>query len=169
MGVVILSGDRHEFAATAFPPPPPPSVPAEKNILGLKLKVPKKSWPQSATVHEFSASPLNMFYLPVRTYRESTTATKSSMTGGTTADDEQEYYISDVCIKYIPDGNHKFGAVSISNERGVGEQSVLKYRLFVDGHESWGYLLTVGGASDGRTGAAGIGGGLGRVKDAIWG
>jgi alkaline phosphatase D len=166
MGVVILSGDRHEFAATAFPPPPPPSSPAEKNILGLKLQVPKKSWPQSATVHEFSASPLNMFYLPVRTYRESTTATKSSMTAGT---NDEDYYISDVCIKYIPDGNYKFGAVSISNERGVGEQSVLKYRLFVDGKETWGYLLTVGGVTDVRSGAAGLGGGLGRVKDAIWG
>ncbi|KAL8936740.1 MAG: hypothetical protein Q9216_004781, partial [Gyalolechia sp. 2 TL-2023] len=39
-GVVILSGDRHEFAATAFPPPE-----------GSK-------WPVSATVHEFSTSPL---------------------------------------------------------------------------------------------------------------
>ncbi|KAL8743639.1 MAG: hypothetical protein Q9190_004036, partial [Brigantiaea leucoxantha] len=51
-GVVILSGDRHEFAATAFPPPE-----------GSK-------WPVSATVHEFSTSPLSMFYLPVRTYEE---------------------------------------------------------------------------------------------------
>lgn len=45
-GVVVLSGDRHEFAATAFPPPD-----------GSK-------WPVSATVHEFSTSPLSMFYLP---------------------------------------------------------------------------------------------------------
>ncbi|KAL8826217.1 MAG: hypothetical protein Q9170_007482, partial [Blastenia crenularia] len=51
-GVVVLSGDRHEFAATAFPPPE-----------GSK-------WPVSATVHEFSTSPLSMFYLPTRTYEE---------------------------------------------------------------------------------------------------
>jgi alkaline phosphatase D len=50
VGVVVLSGDRHEFGATAFPPPP-----------GAR-------WPLSATVHEFSASPLSMFYLPTRTY-----------------------------------------------------------------------------------------------------
>lgn len=50
VGVVVLSGDRHEFAATAFPPP----------LNG--------AWPQTATVHEFSTSPLSMFYLPVRTY-----------------------------------------------------------------------------------------------------
>ena len=52
VGVVILSGDRHEFAATAFPPPK-----GEK-------------WPLSATVHEFSTSPLSMFYLPTRTYKQ---------------------------------------------------------------------------------------------------
>jgi alkaline phosphatase D len=52
VGVVVLSGDRHEFAATAFPPP-----------AGGK-------WPLSATVHEFSTSPLSQFYLPVRTYKQ---------------------------------------------------------------------------------------------------
>ena len=92
IGVVILSGDRHEFAATSFPPP-----------TGSK-------WPISATVHEFSTSPLSMFYLPFRTYKE--------------VDDE------DVCIKYLPDGNSKFGAVEITNPP-LGEQSLLNYRLFV--------------------------------------
>ena len=52
VGVIVLSGDRHEFAATSFPPP-----------TGGR-------WPISATVHEFSTSPLNQFYLPVRTYRQ---------------------------------------------------------------------------------------------------
>jgi len=50
VGVVVLSGDRHEFAATAFPPPP------------------NSRWPISATVNEFSTSPLSQFYLPVHTY-----------------------------------------------------------------------------------------------------
>jgi alkaline phosphatase D len=52
VGVIVLSGDRHEFAATAFPPP-----------AGGK-------WPISSTVHEFSTSPLSQFYLPVRTYKQ---------------------------------------------------------------------------------------------------
>jgi alkaline phosphatase D len=52
VGVIVLSGDRHEFAATAFPPPP-----------GSKF-------PASATVYEFSTSPLSMFYLPIRTYKQ---------------------------------------------------------------------------------------------------
>ncbi|KAI9858840.1 MAG: hypothetical protein M1824_004005 [Vezdaea acicularis] len=62
--IVVLSGDRHEFAATAFPPPK-----------GGK-------WPRSATVHEFSTSPLSQFYLPVRTYAQM---------------DEE-----DVAIKFVP-------------------------------------------------------------------
>lgn len=52
VGVIVLSGDRHEFAATAFPPPP------------------GSVYPGSATVYEFSTSPLSMFYLPVRTYKQ---------------------------------------------------------------------------------------------------
>ncbi|KAB5575499.1 PhoD-like phosphatase-domain-containing protein [Coniochaeta sp. 2T2.1] len=51
-GVVVLSGDRHEFAATKFPPP------AESD------------WPEAASVYEFSASPLSQFYSPVPTYRQ---------------------------------------------------------------------------------------------------
>ena len=121
VGVVVLSGDRHEFAATAFPPP--------KN----------GKWPLSATVHEFSTSPLSMFYLPVRTYWE------------IEGNDEP-------CIKYIPDGNSKFGAVEITNLQG-GEQSLLKFRLFVDGLEAWDYVVT--------TPPPVVGGGRG--KDAVWG
>jgi alkaline phosphatase D len=53
-GVVVLSGDRHEFAATEFPPPE-----------GSKAKAAGR-----ASVYEFSCSPLSQFYLPVRTYRQ---------------------------------------------------------------------------------------------------
>ncbi|EMC94145.1 hypothetical protein BAUCODRAFT_150353 [Baudoinia panamericana UAMH 10762] len=157
VGVIILSGDRHEFAATAFPPPPD----GKEEIVGLgpiglgaspfamvpdatsALRTHRKRWPLSATVHEFSCSPLNMFYLPIRTYTESSTS-----------DD----YVSDVCVKYVPDGNSKFGAVSISNP-ATSEQSVLHYRLFVDGAERWSYTLTT--PPEVRGGA--------RSKDAIWG
>ena len=120
-GVVILSGDRHEFAATAFPPPK------------------DGKWPLSATVHEFSTSPLSMFYLPVRTYRE----------------EEGE---DEVCIKYLPDGNSKFGAVEVERNSG-GEQGIVRFRLFVDGAEVWSYVIASPPA---------VGGG-GRGKDAIWG
>ena len=120
-GVVILSGDRHEFAATSFPPP-----------AGGK-------WPLAATVHEFSSSPLSMFYLPVRTYVEDE------------ADEPKE-----VCIKYLPDGNSKFGIVEVEKVSG-GEQGLLRFRLVVDGEEVWAYVVSSPPA------------GKGRGKDAVWG
>jgi alkaline phosphatase D len=120
IGVVVLSGDRHEFAATSFPPPK------------------DGKWPTSATVHEFSTSPLSMFYLPFRTYKET--------------DDE------DVCIKYLPDGNSKFGAVEITTPEH-GEQSFVNYRLFIDGKEAWTHTIST---PPGRSGSH-------RAKDAVWG
>ncbi|EMD92169.1 hypothetical protein COCHEDRAFT_1098704 [Bipolaris maydis C5] len=120
IGVVVLSGDRHEFAATSFPPPK------------------DGKWPISATVHEFSTSPLSMFYLPFRTYKE--------------IDDE------DVCLKYLPDGNSKFGAVEITTPEH-GEQSFVTYRLFIDGDEAWTHVIST---PPGRAGSH-------RAKDAVWG
>lgn len=120
VGVVVLSGDRHEFAATSFPPPK------------------DSKWPISATVHEFSTSPLSMFYLPTRTYDET--------------DDE------DVCIKYLPDGNSKFGAVEITAP-DHSEQSLLNYRLFIDGKEAWTHVISTPPTRDGSK----------RAKDAVWG
>lgn len=102
VGVVILSGDRHEFGATAFPPPK------------------DDKWPESATVHEFSASPLNQFYSPIGTY--------------TQTDDE------DVELKYINVGNSKFGVITIE-KLADGEQSSLKYTVYIDGVEKWDTLI----------------------------
>ncbi|KAH9909972.1 alkaline phosphatase family protein [Xylariomycetidae sp. FL2044] len=102
VGVVILSGDRHEFGATAFPPPK------------------DSKWPVNATVHEFSASPLNQFYSPIPTYRQT--------------DDK------DVELKYINVGNSKFGVITIE-KLADGDQSSLKYRVFVDGVEAWDTIL----------------------------
>jgi len=120
VGVVVLSGDRHEFAATAFPPP-----------AGSK-------WPISSTVTEYSTSPLSQFYSPVPSYRET---------------DE-----SDVLVKYIPNGNSKFGVVSIENLE-AGDQSILRFSLYVDGKESWSSILL----------SPPTGAGKKRARDAIWG
>ncbi|KAI4732145.1 Metallo-dependent phosphatase [Aureobasidium sp. EXF-10728] len=117
VGVVVLSGDRHEFAATSFPPP------TDDKVTGLDAttgKLRTKKWPVSATVHEFSVSPLSMFYLPVRTYEQTDN--------------------DDVCVKYMPDGNSKFGALSISTPP-TSDQSELKYRLFIDGQEAWSHKI----------------------------
>ncbi|KAK1655306.1 PhoD-like phosphatase [Colletotrichum phormii] len=52
VGVVVVSGDRHEFAATKFPPPA------------------DGRWPESAAAYEFSCSPLNQFASPLPSYRQ---------------------------------------------------------------------------------------------------
>ncbi|KAG9846650.1 Metallo-dependent phosphatase, partial [Aureobasidium melanogenum] len=135
VGVVVLSGDRHEFAATSFPPP------TEDKVTGLDTaagKLKTKKWPVSATVHEFSVSPLSMFYLPVRTYEQTDN--------------------DDVCVKYMPDGNSKFGALSISTPP-TSDQSELKYRLFIDGQEAWSHKILTPPVVHGS----------GRGKDALWG
>ncbi|KAL2177876.1 PhoD-like phosphatase-domain-containing protein [Thermothelomyces heterothallicus CBS 202.75] len=103
LGVVVLSGDRHEFAATKFPPPEG-----------------DPRWPETATVWEFSASPLNQFYSPFPTYRQTDR--------------------DDVMVKYIYKGNSKFGAITIENMEG-SDQSSLKYRLFIDGEEVWNTVV----------------------------
>jgi len=50
--VVVLSGDRHEFAATKFPPPE------------------GSRWADTAAAYEFSTSPLNQFASPVPSYKQ---------------------------------------------------------------------------------------------------
>ncbi|KAF6841751.1 alkaline phosphatase family protein [Colletotrichum plurivorum] len=102
VGVVVVSGDRHEFAATKFPPP-----------AGGR-------WPETAAAHEFSCSPLNQFASPIPTYRQ--------------YDDE------DVALKYIHSGNSKFGSLTIEN-LAEGQQSSLKYSLYVDGEEAWNTMV----------------------------
>ncbi|KAF1817546.1 Metallo-dependent phosphatase [Eremomyces bilateralis CBS 781.70] len=103
-GVVVLSGDRHEFAATRFDPP-------DEN----------DRWGPNVTVTEFSTGPLSQFYLPIRTYSQQ----------------DQE----DVALAYLPDGNSKFGAVEIRQTDDI-RQSLLSYRLFIDGTETWSHNVT---------------------------
>ncbi|CAG8031505.1 unnamed protein product [Penicillium salamii] len=120
--IILLSGDRHEFGATRFPDPALnlPSNELQPNSPGLGL-------------HEFSVGPLSMFYLPIRTYRQT--------------DNE------DVTVKYAPQGNSKFGIIDIvddledvdpSAEAPVPvRSSVLTYSLYVDGAAVWKYRLSV--------------------------
>jgi alkaline phosphatase D len=44
-------------------------------------------------------------------------------------------------FRYLPDGNSKFGAVEIQTDEH-GDQSLLHYRLFVDGEETWAHTMT---------------------------
>ncbi|KAI2085784.1 hypothetical protein LOZ36_003792 [Ophidiomyces ophidiicola] len=109
--VVLLSGDRHEFAATRFPDPILASTSTPESFSG-----------PGTGIHEFCAGPLSQFYLPVRTYSQED--------------------IEDIAIKYVPDGNSKFGSISIATDKVNGEEvSRMNYSLYVDGKEVWRYSL----------------------------
>jgi alkaline phosphatase D len=120
--VILLSGDRHEFGATRFPDP----------ALNLSIKDLQPNTPGTG-LHEFSVGPLSMFYLPIRTYRQT--------------DNE------DVAVKYVPEGNSKFGLIDIADDVEDVDpdaeapvpvrSSVLTYSLYVDGEVVWRYRLSV--------------------------
>ncbi|KAI7975366.1 hypothetical protein EIK77_003747 [Talaromyces pinophilus] len=123
--IVLLSGDRHEFGATRFPDP---SYELTSNELASDTA-------DAYGIHEFSVGPLNMFYLPIRSYRQT--------------DSE------DIMVKYVPDGNVKFGQIDIDLYDGTGgvsdvllenlegPHSVLTYSLHVDGKVVWKYQLSI--------------------------
>ncbi|KAI9373770.1 PhoD-like phosphatase-domain-containing protein [Aspergillus egyptiacus] len=114
--VVLLSGDRHEFAATRFPPLPPTSMDPDSPL--------QADLEQGEDLVEFCTGPLSMFYLPVRTYYQSGP--------------------DDVPIKYLPDGNTKYGLVQIEEGVVAGvPSSVLTYTLYIDENVVWKYRLSV--------------------------
>ena len=113
--IVLLSGDRHEFAATRFPDPalnlPPEEL--QRNTAGLGL-------------HEFCVGPLNMFYLPIRVY------------GQTDTKDVAVKYAPDGNNKFgLVDIAEEIDEVDGSRS------SVMKYSLYVDGEVVWKYQLSV--------------------------
>ena len=143
--VVVLSGDRHEFAAIRFPPP---IVNLPASLSDDEMSRPETIYDRtpSSGPHEFSVGPLSMFYLPLRTFKQ--------------IDGE------DVAIKYIPDGNSKIGVVDIRNLVGKGEQkSLLRYTLWVDGGVEWEYVITSPGSSFRGEGWRGWGWGRGARED----
>lgn len=120
--IILLSGDRHEFGSTRFPEQKDPTSTSTEDDYGDHTEGSGIGGPG---IHEFCVGPLNMFYLPIRTYRQ--------------YDDE------DVAIKYAPDGNSKFGLIDIDVDDGGSSpaSSVLTYSLYVDGDVVWKYQLSV--------------------------
>ncbi|EEA24299.1 hypothetical protein TMatcc_007385 [Talaromyces marneffei ATCC 18224] len=123
--IVLLSGDRHEFGATRFPDP---SYQLTSNELASDAT-------EAYGIHEFCVGPLNMFYLPIRSYYQT--------------DSE------DIMIKYIPHGNVKFGQIDIDLYDGTGgasdvlpdnlegPHSVLTYSLHIGDKVVWKYQLSI--------------------------
>jgi alkaline phosphatase D len=60
--------------------------------------------------------------------------------------------------RYVPEGNSKFGAVTIESPE-ASDQSILKFRLFIDGKEEWSSVILSPPVLRGK----------GRGKDALWG
>lgn len=97
--VILLSGDRHEFAAIEF----------------------TSANPEQYPVWEFSTSPLSMFYIPlVRTLNlrsEVTVQRKRTRTENTENGPEVIDFVEDIplerVVKYIPKGHHKWQVTPI--------------------------------------------------------
>ena len=47
---------------------------------------------------------------------------------------------ADILCRYIPDGQSKFGAIEIQSPQH-GDQSILHYRLFINGEEVWTHTI----------------------------
>jgi len=112
--VVLLSGDRHEFAAIEYSSPD------------------KNHYP----VYEISTSPLNMFYIPfVRTLQMRSNA---SFEKTRTIINDSTFEVSHVVeeiprervIKYIPEGNHKWAAFEVNTK---DEPPTLTLEVMIDG------------------------------------
>lgn len=92
--VILLSGDRHEFAAIEF----------------------TSSDPESHPFLEFSTSPLSMFYIPfIRTLRlqsdgvaQRTRSKVTSSDNGSVVVSHMEHVPFERVIRYIPTGNSKW-------------------------------------------------------------
>lgn len=91
INAVVISGDRHEFAAT--------------NIIGEEPIIDSSLGFLNGTVHEFSISPLNMFYSFIPTYKDTSVA--SECMGNSTC------YTGDKLLHYDPLGNSKFGVFDV--------------------------------------------------------
>lgn len=90
---VLLSGDRHEFGAARF---------LEITASSDEVYAGDEDG-AGPGIHEFSVGPLSMFYLPLRTFKHT----------------DRE----DIPVKYVPDGNSKFGVITVKN--GVADGAAL--------------------------------------------
>ncbi|GAA5858269.1 hypothetical protein JCM1840_001122 [Sporobolomyces johnsonii] len=120
--VIVLSGDRHEFAAASI----------------------------RTTVTEFSTSPFNMFYLPIRTLSQ-------NHSRGATGED--------VLLNYLPDGNTKFTTFEVDTR--VTNKPVVRVKVYIDAEDgesapTWqvevrGQPLALGGAKAKESAVGGLG------------
>ncbi|CAA7270163.1 unnamed protein product [Cyclocybe aegerita] len=136
--VVIISGDRHEFAVVEFNTPDP-----RKHI-----------------VREISTSPLNMFYIPfIHTLRPrseeafNTTVSVSLSEDGTETIQKIEQVPFERAISYIPNGNSKWSTFDIDTKNR--KKPTLRLETVIDGKPA--YHLQIVGESARPPNFAGLG------------
>jgi len=113
--VIILSGDRHEFAAIEF------------NINDPKLH----------TVREFSTSPLNMFYIPfIRTMRPQSEEYFIRSLG----DGDSEEVPYERALAYLPNGNSKWSTFEIDTTDL--EHPLLHVETVINGQPAYHFKMT---------------------------
>lgn len=121
--VIVLSGDRHEFAAVEFP--------RGKYV-----------------VREFSTSPLSQFYVPfIHTLdpknARTLSVTRTNVTVTETGEEHVDEYIEEVpeenLLKYVPKGNHKWTTIEVDSTDARAPR--LKVELFVDGKMEWDHEI----------------------------
>ncbi|KAF9459580.1 PhoD-like phosphatase-domain-containing protein [Collybia nuda] len=121
--VIILSGDRHEFAGIEFS-----SVNADLH-----------------EVREFSTSPMSMFYIPffrtLRMHSESTVQRNYTRFNdmGTGPESYTEDIPTETVLKYIPTGNYKWSAFEIDTRNA--EKPSLRLEVMIDGKPGYHYEL----------------------------
>ncbi|KAH7341143.1 PhoD-like phosphatase-domain-containing protein [Rhizoctonia solani] len=122
--VVVLSGDRHEFAAVEFP-------------RGKYL------------VREYSTSPLNQFYFPFTHTLSPKHARKISLvrknvvtteTGEELVEEVAEEVDEEVLVKYIPNGNHKWATIEVDSMDSNAPK--LKVEVYINGKLEWEQNVT---------------------------
>jgi alkaline phosphatase D len=131
--VIILSGDRHEFAHIEFNPPSSPSETPVSNKAGGNY-----------VVTEISTSPLSMFAIPfyrslqmrseevaVRTKTE-TVITEGGLTMEQTIVEEEPL---EKVIKYVGEGNYKWSSIEIDT-RNL-DKPTLRLETVIDGEVAY--------------------------------
>ncbi|UZJ54319.1 hypothetical protein CBS101457_003639 [Exobasidium rhododendri] len=104
--IIVLSGDRHEFASVSL--------------------APQGTREGYHPITEFSTSPMNMFYLPIRTL---------SQDHGLGATGQEKL------LKYLPDGNVKWSEFEVDTRDA--QNPFVKVRVIIDEKVAW--LLEIKG------------------------
>ncbi|KAF8197382.1 PhoD-like phosphatase-domain-containing protein [Pholiota molesta] len=120
--LLIISGDRHQFAAIEYAAPP---------------------GPHTHTVHEISTSPLSMFYVPLVTAiqpRSADAFVRNTTTTAAGAGAEGEVFVEEEVpyervVKYLPAGNYKWSAFEVDTRDPA--RPTLRVETVIDGKPAY--------------------------------